>query len=284
MSNSLYLKNNLKVLEIEIFSYCNRVCWFCPNSFIDRRTKNIFMEEQLYLKVINELKDIDYSNDITYSRYNEPTAKQSIFLERLKQARNLLPKANLKTNSNGDYITKDYLFKLRDSGLNELFMQQYDLIPDIYDYENNKKQMQKKLDKLGLPYELIKDIPGFKIEYKVNMDGMRVQLRSRNFLHDGSSRGNTINLANDYVRTQRCLQPFNNIYVDYDGNVMICCALRSDIDSHADGIMGNISNNSLADIFVGNAYKKWRDHHLTDGPKEGVCKTCRDNVKPTYEK
>ena len=279
-----YLKNNLKVIEIEIFSYCNRTCWFCPNSFIDRKSTNIFMEESTYLKILNELKDIDYCGDITYSRYNEPTSNKEIFLKRISQARALLPNANLKTNSNGDYITSEYLLELKEAGLNQIFLQHYDLKPNSYDYEKNKYLMHRKLEKLGYPFEVIKDIPGFKLEYKIIVDGMRVQMRSRNFNVDGSSRGETIELAKDYVRTQRCLQVFNNMYIDYNGNVMICCALRSDIPQHKNGVMGNVTESSLSEIFSSDNYTPWRNHHLTDGPKEGVCKSCRDNVKPSYEK
>jgi MoaA/NifB/PqqE/SkfB family radical SAM enzyme len=284
MNELKYLKNNLKVVEVEVFSYCNRVCWFCPNSFIDRRSSNTLMPEETYINILDQLKEIDYSGDVTYSRYNEPTAKKDIILTRLRQAREKLPKANLKTNSNGDYINKEYLVELRDAGLNEIFLQHYEIKPNSYNYENNKILMEKKLKKLGLPYELITDIPGNKIEYRVIFDGMRVQLRSRNFVEDGSSRGGTIDLANDYTRTQRCLQPFNNMYIDYNGKVMVCCALRSDIEEHKDGVTGDIHKDSLATIFSSNLYSSWRNHHLTDGPKEGVCKTCRDNVKPHYEK
>lgn len=282
--NIEYLKQNLKVIEIEVFSYCNRVCWFCPNSFIDRRTSNILMPEETYLNILSQLRDIDFSGDITYSRYNEPTAKKDIILKRISQARSYLPKANLKTNSNGDYITTEYLHQLKAAGLNEIFMQHYDLEPFTFNYEWHKSEMEKKLNKLGLEYVKITDIPGYKLEYKVIFDGMRIQIRARNFNEDGSSRGNTIQLASEYTRTQRCLQPFNNMYIDYNGNAMVCCALRSDIDSHSDGIVGNVNEKSLADIFTSINYDKWRKHHLTDGPKEGVCKSCRDNIKPHYEK
>jgi radical SAM protein with 4Fe4S-binding SPASM domain len=242
------------------------------------------MDENLYLKILNELKSIDYDGDITYSRYNEPTSNKEIFLKRIAQARELLPKANLKTNSNGDYITSEYLSELRDAGLNEIFLQHYDLKPNSYDYEKNKYLMNKKLEKLGFKFELIKDIPGYKIEYKIIVEGLRVQMRSRNFNEDGSSRGNTISLATDYVRTQRCKQVFNNMYIDYNGKVMVCCALRSDISDHESGVMGDITQSTLSEIFSSERYSPWRNHHLTDGPKSGVCKTCRDNVKPSYEK
>ena len=70
--NKQIMKKNLTQVEIEIFSYCNRTCWFCPNSIIDRHSENHFMPEEQYLKILEQLKEINYSNIITYSRYNEP--------------------------------------------------------------------------------------------------------------------------------------------------------------------------------------------------------------------
>jgi len=275
--------HELKVVEIEIFSYCNRQCWFCPNSFIDRKNKNYIMEEELYLSVMNQLKEIQYSGDVTYSRYNEPTSHRDIFLKRLQQARHSLPNANLKTNSNGDYISMEYLMELRDAGLNEIFLQYYNVKPFQFDYDINKRAMIKILDNIGLPYHIIKDISGYKIEYMIEMDRLRIQFRSRNFISDGSSRGNTIPLATNYIRTKRCLQLFHNMYIDYNGNVMVCCALRSDIPEHSFAIMGNIKKQTISEIFNNEKYTIWRKNHLVDGPKVGVCRTCKNGVIPEYE-
>ena len=78
--NKEFFKENLKLIEIETFSYCNRKCWFCPNSFVDRLSDNKIMPEEVYLDLLNQLKEIDFSGDLTYSRYNEPTAKRDLFI------------------------------------------------------------------------------------------------------------------------------------------------------------------------------------------------------------
>ena len=36
MNNKDLFKKHLKLIEIEVFSFCNRKCWYCPNSYIDR--------------------------------------------------------------------------------------------------------------------------------------------------------------------------------------------------------------------------------------------------------
>ncbi len=270
------------MIEIEIFSFCNRICWFCPNSFIDRRQTNIILPEEKYLKIIAELAEIDYSGYITYSRYNEPTSKKDIFLTRLQQARQQLPKSKLKTNTNGDYITTSYIEDLYNSGLNELYIQQYDSNKEGFNHEKIHDLIKKKLEKIGLPFQKTTEIYNGRIEYSIEYKDMIIHLRARNFLLDGSSRGNTVPIGEDYVRTQRCLQPSQNMYIDYNGSIMICCALRSDIGHHKDGIMGNIDDGFLWDIYYNSKYTPWRDHHKEDGEKQGVCRTCRDGVNPVY--
>ena len=52
--------NDFVFIEIEVFSYCNRKCWFCPNSFIDRRTENLIMPEEKYLNILQQLKDMNF--------------------------------------------------------------------------------------------------------------------------------------------------------------------------------------------------------------------------------
>lgn len=282
MTNKETFKQQLRLIEIEIFSFCNRRCWFCPNSQIDRISTNKVMPEATYLNLVSQLGEIDFSGELTYSRYNEPLSHRDLFLSRVRLARALLPNAVLRTNTNGDYVTRDYIEELCDIGFNQLWVQQYLGNTEHYNHEKMRERSLEKIKKLGLDAKLITDIQDCKLEFDLSYRGMTIHLRSRNFDKDGSSRGGKIEIAQDYVRTQRCLQPFHNMYIDYNGSIMVCCALRSDIPDHKDGVMGHISDGKLWDIFASDKYTGWRKHHLSDGPKEGVCKSCRDNVKPAY--
>ncbi len=272
----------LKFIEIEIFSYCNRKCWFCPNSKIDRMLENHLMPEEKYLNILQQLKDIGFDGEVAYSRYNEPTAYRDIFIKRLKQAREYLPKAKLRTNTNGDYITRDYIEELYDVGLNELFIQQYLGNNEIYDHQRVKERIQKKLSKIGLETNLLIDIEDYKIEYELLYKDMVVHIRGRNFTYDGSSRGGVVPLAVDYTRTERCLKPFDSMYVDYNGSVMICCNLRSDVKGHESGVMGDSFTEKLSNIFKSKNYNSWREHHMIDSPKSGHCKTCKIGLSYEY--
>ena len=283
MNNKEIFKKNLKLIEIETFSYCNRKCWFCPNSFIDRLSENNEMRESDYLNLLSQLREIDFSGELTFSRYNEPLSKKELFLKRVRQARSILPNAILRTNTNGDYVSRSYIEELCDIGFNQLWIQQYLSNNEKYNHEKMRTRAERKIKKLKLPAKIITDIPGCKLEYDLTHRGMTIHIRSRNFELDGSSRGDTVQIAEKYTRTQKCNQVTNNMYIDYNGSVMVCCALRSDVPGQESGIMGHINDGKLWDIYMSDKYKPWREHHKEDGPKKGFCKSCRDSVKPTYE-
>jgi radical SAM protein with 4Fe4S-binding SPASM domain len=284
MTNKEIFKKSLKLIEIETFSYCNRRCWFCPNSTVDRMSENNIMPEDVYLDLIHQLKEIHYCGELTYSRYNEPLSQRELIIKRIKQAREALSNAILRTNTNGDYITRDYIEELCDAGLNQLWIQQYLSNKEKYNHKKMRNRIEKKIEKLGLPAKIITDIDGYKLEYDLSYCDMTIHIRSRNFDIDGSSRGETVPIASEYTRTQKCLQVHNNMYIDYNGSVMVCCALRSDVPGQESGIMGHISEGKLWDIFMNEKYRPWREHHKTDGEKAGFCKTCRDSVEPDLVK
>ena len=84
MTNKGWFQKQLKLIEIEVFSYCNRQCWFCPNSHIDRLSTNKIMPEEMYLSILEQLKEIEYNQEVTYSRYNEPLADKELIIKTRK--------------------------------------------------------------------------------------------------------------------------------------------------------------------------------------------------------
>lgn len=274
-----WFKNQLKLIEIEVYSYCNRRCWFCPNSHINRMSENNLMPEEMYLSIIDQLAEIDYDKEITYSRYNEPLAYKEIIIKRISQARERLPKAKLRTNTNGDYVTLDYIYQLRDAGLNELFIQQYLANNELYDHIKMRERMQQKIRQLDVPFTVISDIDNQRIEYDLDIKGITVHLRARNFAVEGTSRTEKVAGFNEeYVRTKACMQPFNNMYIDYNGSVMVCCNTRSDVPEHKDGVMAHINDAPIWEIYRNEKYKPWRDHLEKDGPKSGICAGCKIDI------
>lgn len=277
-----WFKQQLKLIEIEVFSFCNRKCWFCPNSYIDRINDITFMSDEMYFSIINQLKEINYDQEITYSRYNEPLSHKDVILSRLQQARQKLPDCKLRTNTNGDYIKdSNYIEELRDSGLNELFIQQYLSNNEKYNHKKMKEKMINKMEQLNVPYSVISDIDNQRIEYKIEIPGIKVHLRARNFSLEGTGRTEeVIKDNNNYIRTKPCKQPFNNMYIDYNGSVMVCCNTRSDVKEHSNGKTGNVNDDFLWNIYASKKYDIWRNSLKDVSPKTGICKTCKIDLTP----
>ena len=250
----------ISMIEIEIFSFCNRKCWFCPNSFIDRKSQNILMDENVYINVLNDLKSINYSGMIAYSRYNEPLSNKDIFLKRLAQAKELVPNALLHTNTNGDYLTREYLDELYEVGLRSLNIQCYLSEQSVLDVEDIKDRISKMAVKLDLEKSM--RVTAFRSDwYEVSFHykDMSIRMYARDFNVNGNNRGGTLkDMPASACRHNSCSVPFTDIYIDYNGNVMPCCNLRSDISEHKKFILGNVHNERVLEIFNGQPMQKLR--------------------------
>jgi MoaA/NifB/PqqE/SkfB family radical SAM enzyme len=267
-------RDSVTMVEIEVFSYCNRRCWFCPNAVVDRFGAKEYMPEALYLRIVEQLAEIDYRGTISYSRYNEPLADR-IILRRLEQARRRLPGATLHTNTNGDYLTRAYLDDLVAAGLNSLNIQIYLGNNDRYDHERMRKRLEHIIARLDLAAVVTIDDPDRWLEARADWPGLRLRLYARNFEVNGCSRGDSVPIQLSTPRTSPCLSPFHHLYVDYNGKVMPCCNLRSDVASHENAVIADLSDTpDIFSVYAGATLAAWRRSLIGFGPKHGHCAGC----------
>lgn len=271
------LKDNLRVIEIEISSFCNRTCWFCPNSIIDRK-QTIQLPESVFLRCIDNLAEIEYEGTLNFHRFNETLADKELILKRLSQARSKLPKAKLGIFSNGDYLTREYLDELRDAGMSYMIMSYYLKKSENFDKTKVlKPAMQKMADKLKLHYEVSIDTPQ---EYGITFKYPGVDYilyRCWNPDISGIDRGGVIEQISQRETTRRdfgCHFPLRSLYIDYNCLAMPCCHLRSDIDTHKDFIMGDVRDMDLFELFSSPKYIAMRQILVPNTSKSGPCATC----------
>lgn len=271
MKNKKAFKESVRHIEVEIFSFCNRRCWFCPNSVIDRQGNNQFLNVTSYENLINDLKTIQYDNTISFGRYNEPLANKIIY-DRISYARKRLPNATLHFNTNGDYLNRKSLEKCRVAGLSSMNIQ-------IYDEGAPIKMIEDQLEKLNLKGHLTilnEDI----VEYDVQYKNIKIRIYKRNFLNTGVNRGGIISkIKSKKLRTAPCFIPSRAVYIDYDGSVMPCCNLRSDWSGHKIFILGNINKNSIFEIFSSDKASMIRKDLLEEGDKIFPCNICHFSEK-----
>jgi MoaA/NifB/PqqE/SkfB family radical SAM enzyme len=267
-------QRSVSMVEIEVFSYCNRRCWFCPNSVVDRQSKTEYMADDLYLRILEQLADADYRQMVSYSRYNEPLADR-IILKRIAQAKARLPEAVLHTNTNGDFLTPDYLAELADAGLRSLNIQVYLGNDDRYDHERMRTKMERTIEQLQLDAVMVRDDPGVWLEAAAESFGIRMRIYARNFELNGCSRGDSVPIQLTYHRTSPCLSPFHHVYIDFNGKVMPCCNLRSDVPGHVGAIVDDLHTaDDLILVYAGEALAEWRRSLIGFGRKSGHCSTC----------
>lgn len=268
----------IHLVEVELFSFCNRRCGFCTNALSPRDLDNKMMADDVFQKIVSNLQEIDYSHTLTFTRYNENLAFPEIFLDRLSYARSALPKARIAINTNGDYLNTPYLYALRSAGLDYLSIQVY-LADDEWGNLAKKKQIAlKKLSKLRLPFELIKE-SAYGFTYQIDFPGMQTTMEGWDFQLMATDRGGQLNVIRP-VRSSPCLQPMQKVYVDFNGSVMPCCDLRSDVHG-PDVVFGVVSpSNDLFDILCSATAVEFRRSLLNFNPKTGPCRTCTRDVIP----
>ena len=270
-------KQSIEMVEIEVFSYCNRVCWFCPNAKHDRRSKNHYMDREVYLSILRQLRSCNYDRKISYSRYNEPLADR-IILERISEAREYLPDANLHLNTNGDYLTKEYLEDLYGAGLRSINIQAYLNNNEKYQHEKVRTRIIRKAESLNIPYKIVRDQQDTWLEISMSYKDMTIRMYGRNFDRNGTDRGGTVEVENQHIRHSPCRSPFYHMYIDYNGAVMPCCNVRSDIPEHAGCAMGKIKQDTSIFLTYTNARAAgWRRSLVGFEEKAGVCKNCNFN-------
>jgi len=256
-------------VEIETFSFCNRKCWFCPNSYIDRHSSNTLMLPEVYSKIVDELAEIGYSGSIRYSRYNEPFS-DPVILDRIREARNKLPNVSLKTYSNGDYITSELLERLAEAGMNEIRIMRYPVSPEkCYSSDEITDILTGFASKVNLPYQRIESRSIRLLHPKLELE-VRIFPQSAIRNRAGTVKSST----KKKFRTTPCYAPFTNLYIDHNGSVMPCCNMRSDVPQHAEMIMGNVTDKALFEIYTSLRYSLLRYQMRDIGVKVYPCNVC----------
>lgn len=270
--------SQLTDVELETHSYCNRTCSFCPNSQFNRLDKSQIMDEGIFKKIIDELSLLDFKGTLQLNRYNEPLALSLIF-DRVAYARKQLIYANIGFHSNGDYVTKEKLKQLHESGLDFIAISRYiDFNAGRHEQIARARELcQEYIQNLGLEAEQVND-DGALIRYLVSMGKMKVFIFVGDAQNKWVDRGGILKEYANKTRVSPCSNPFRKIFIDYQGDVLPCCNLRADLDRHKPYILGNVGKSTLQEIFYSKAANKIRNNLVRFGEKNGVCKTCQFGV------
>ena len=258
-------------VEIENHSFCNRVCSFCPNAFIDRRSVSREMSEHVFGTIIGGLSEIGYAGALTWSRFHEALAIPRVF-ERFRAARAALPNAGLVVISNGDYLNRKTLPRLEESGVDRLIVDLY--MPD--GRERDPGAIAAGLRKFSRRTGMTLEQTG-AYSYRVAGLAMKATVDIPHYTESNiSTRGGLIDVdhLSGYRRRAVCMAPVRHVVIDYNGKGMMCCQTRSDAPEHRQAVIGDLAEPGYGLFHLYRDLGAVRRVLLHPGEKTGACLTC----------
>jgi hypothetical protein len=282
-------KQAVNRIEIETSSQCNRHCSYCPNSELpDRLKKNDFMDFDMYMRLLGDLREIDYDRDFVLVGMNEFFMHEENF-KYLEPIRRFLPRASISIYSNGDYIDCEKLGKAEAMGLDRLVVSFHQVAGRPFSADDILDRAAKftARTRVGLTLEL------YKRDERLHFFGRKGRILVQAGLVNWSSVGHNWGGA---VETQRetaadnvpCNAPVRYFTVGRTGDIMICPAVpreRTPLMEEHGAVTGNLKDfTSVFHAYADDALLWWRQHAFSTTAIPELCRTCSARSAPHNSK
>ena len=237
-------------IEIEINTSCNQRCSYCPNGQYGSLPPQE-MEEEVFSRLIAELKEHDFRGRISFDFYNEPLlcSKLDSFVGHIARE---LAQATMVLYTNGTLLSQKRYQTLRSLGVKQFIVTRHEGIPSssFLTWKNEQHS-----DVLLREFE-------------------DIQLTNR-----GGSLTQGVACAAPVTYLRPCHIPEHIVTIDVQGQVLPCFE-----DYHRKNVMGSLKEQSLWQIWHSERYQDFRrrlrlcQNHLFD-----PCKNCnRREVLPPF--
>lgn len=263
---------------VEISSYCNRQCAYCPVSNVDRVTGRDVVPQAIYDKVLDDLAAIDYAESLCLNLYNEPMAERELLLARIREARARLPKCRIYFSTNGDYLSRDYVKAMVEAGLSELYVTIHMPKGRPYDDAYAISRFTELSKRLGKATKVDRVVAGSTIQGTITLFGLPINVFSMNYDVYGTDRAGSVQgLTNaKFHRRSPCARPYHDFTVSYEGTIFPCCQMFVDDEQHrALYSIGKVTD--FPDIYSAwssQAMAGWRAELLRFSAKRSPCDSC----------
>jgi GTP 3',8-cyclase len=232
-----------RAVAIEVSSYCNRKCSYCPVSKEEEKIPKMFMEMDLFKKIIGQLQDMNFKGSIMYHFYNEPLLDERL-PEFISYTSKNLPKSMSRVFTSGDFLTPKLADTLFDAGLFDMVVTDHNIKPGRV-----AKRIAPILEKYG--------------------DRISMNRLYEKPLQD---RANSVELGEIKVQKSangHCQSIYEELNIMYDGDVILCSS-----DYYRTKVFGNVNSNSILDIYRTDEFKSARSEIIAGKPYYEICRTC----------
>jgi radical SAM protein with 4Fe4S-binding SPASM domain len=286
--------SHIRRVDIEFHSKCNRLCKWCPNIEYKRNGEDIIMSDELYTRIVEELRDNNFGNGInitvnsftnpldrakneaifSFLGYQEPFTNPELFKRRVNEAYDKLPSTvQITASTNGDFLEKEYLDDLH---LTTLLIADYD--DKGMDYW---KEKLKSLDILVVSDDEEQDILIGVHRYIGNVRVLcnwtkHYLLENRGGYFQPGDLSDMLWRNDMKKRDLPCYELVYNLTINYTGDVMPCCHMRQDNPNHKEFILGNVNDNTIVEISKSNKLNEFKNNILNPNNEfPSTCEYCQ---------
>ena len=217
-------------VEFNPTDLCNRKCWMCPRANPEIwPNNNEHLSVLTHKKICDDIGEHNYSNNIMWSGWGEPTLNPSI-LEMIEYTAKTVPLANQRMITNGDNILKKngFLDSLISAGIVHIQI-------DVYDGDAHL-------------VKILKAVKESKLKENINIVISR-KYKNPDYLF--LTRNATMNPYPDKeikIVESPCHLLTSNAFVHFDGHLIFCChdwSLKN-------GRIADLSKELLSDVWFNN--------------------------------
>ena len=271
-------------LDIETTNICNLKCPMCPRTVLVKKKHFSdlgMMTRDEYASIIDQGVENGLKS-IKLNYLGEPLAhKDVVWQVRYAKEKGVL---DVMFNSNAALLKPALSKELLDAGLDNLFVSFDAISPDIFERQRVGTTLGKVIDNIHGFLKLRND--GYQnVQVRLSMvmyhdpmwqeqfKGLQIMWKR---LVDAVGYGFYTERDSDNLKDMPkvngfwCAQPFQRMFLKYNGNVTICC-----VDDKDELIVGNWRTQKLKDIWQGKAYSKIRQMHAEGNYHDiEICRKC----------
>ncbi len=261
-------KWKIEHVQTQTISWCNRSCSFCPSQKFDRKPQ--LMSLETYQRVLDELASLGFSGRFSPYLQGEPLLDKRL-PQLVGMASAALPNAKLLIQTNGDFLTVDRGLALFEAGLHKLIINCYD---------DQGDQVTRIRELVGTMLNNNPDIKYCKGNFRRMTRFEPAGHISREICLEDKASWQTDTQENwagnvpDIPRLQEplnqwCRRPFSQLYVHYNGNVVLCCC-----DWKGEVVFGNLNEASLTEVFSSPIATRYRENLAKKNRRMKLCELC----------
>ncbi len=274
-------------VQIQTVTGCNARCIFCPNGKTDPHVPmGRRMDDALFRRIVDQCVELGVRR---YSAYlmNEPLLDRDLPRRIAYIAARIRKPQYVKVTSHGGLLTGRMARGLLDSGLKKLKISIQSLDPATYRRIMGLK-LERTLANIDRFLEL-REQGGYKLPRLevVMVDSVHTHHEIeharrywarrgiRLFVEPVENRADQQNIRTAAVGADR-LQPYTwcrrlmeQIYILHDGRMLQCCA-----DWEHRSVMGDLTQQPLADVWYGSRYRKLRRRFSAGDVGGMICSNC----------